>query len=1227
MHSSRQPVDGNAINQCRINNGNCSHLCLLSVNQTYKCECPHVMRLDKDNITCIQNEQILLIVTASEIRGVDLHKIDYYTIPVISHLTQVVSIHRIDYIVSEKTIFWTDGQLNEVKKSRLTNGPIETILDTDIENPNGFAIDWVSGVMYVTTGKLKYSILACNLKGEFISEILSDMDPISSIALDPANGKMFFTSGDESHRIEYSALDGSKRTALYESSQRIESLSIDFSTKRLYFIQPTAGNISYWDLTTNTITNVYSRNDAKVLQYSSITIYKNNLYFVDNKQHQILKCSKDNCEITETIRNNTSMVYGIKMYFPEAQNGTNTCAFNRGGCQHLCLAISSTNHVCKCAIGFRVDPIDVRKCIGYSEFILYSVGHELRGIPTNHDHYEGFAPLGPISRISHASNIDYHYDSDFIFWSDTDKSIITRIKRDGTNRKVILAQQPESLDSGDWLSGIAIDWIGQNIYWSDKKRGLIEIAKIDGSFRYVVLSNLNSPTSIAIDPIAGFLFYASNTHIGRTGLDGSSQFILVNQTSTITSLFLDMDNQVVYWSETSTDTIMKVDYDGNLKYVLLNQSLENPIGITKIDGYVFWADNTQMRHKILKAPVRNNVLSNIEIVLESQEDVVSDLKLFSKRLQKGFNLCGKNNGDCEELCLFNGTHPICACSKGQVAPNKKSCENQDSFIVYSRVFAIESIHITDQDDFNSPIEKIQNSTYLKNAIGLSYDYSTETIFYSDIHFGSINAVHFNGTGHTVIVNKQVSVEGLAFDEVSKFLFWTSNHDASIRKINVQNLTGNTHNNTNAVEIVVKLKIEDKPRGIAVEPCLTMIYWTNWNNQAASIQRSYITGYGVESIITTDIKMPNALTIDYEDHKLYWADARLDKIERTDYDGTHRFVLAHSVPKHPFSIAVYGNLLYWTDWVLHAVIRANKFSGHEVVFLRKDIGRPMGIVAVQNTSINCSANKCQILNGGCEDVCTINQNNEIKCQCTQGILTNDGKRCTVKPTNFCTSDQFECRSGICIPYTLTCDGINHCPEGSDESIEFCNDRKCPKKYFQCNNHRCIEKSQTCDGIENCGDGSDETICNCTKNDFRCNSGLCIAKKYRCDFDPDCPDASDEMGCNRSCAAASDNVFYHCPNTTACYMKAWLCDGENDCWDNSDEANCTESATKGPCPSDKFQCGDGRCIPNDWLCDNNNDCADGSDEQDCDHECKINQFKCAYGFCIPSSWQCDNHPDCR
>lgn len=248
----------------------------------------------------------------------------------------------------------------------------------------------------------------------------------------------------------------------------------------------------------------------------------------------------------------------------------------------------------------------------------------------------------------------------------------------------------------------------------------------------------------------------------------------------------------------------------------------------------------------------------------------------------------------------------------------------------------------------------------------------------------------------------------------------------------------------------------------------MVYWTNWNSETPSIQRAYVTGYSVESVITTDIQMPNAITIDYDNNKLYWADARLDKIERCDYDGSHRVVLAHSVPEHPFAMAIHRDYLYWTDWVLHAVLRVDKYTGSDLYRVREDIGRLMGIVAVQKTTQNCESDLCTVLNGGCEDVCSL-ADGRIKCECTRGKLAGDGRRClpveAVAPTQKqCDEEFFKCRSGECIPFQQTCDTVAHCADGeSDENVHYCNVRMCPTNFFMCDNRRCIARNQTCDGM--------------------------------------------------------------------------------------------------------------------------------------------------------------------
>lgn len=63
-------------------------------------------------------------------------------------------------------------------------------------------------------------------------------------------------------------------------------------------------------------------------------------------------------------------VMSLRIYDPEVQQGSNPCKFNKGNCSHLCLPISPTNRVCRCATGFKADPRDPTKCIGKQVLVL-----------------------------------------------------------------------------------------------------------------------------------------------------------------------------------------------------------------------------------------------------------------------------------------------------------------------------------------------------------------------------------------------------------------------------------------------------------------------------------------------------------------------------------------------------------------------------------------------------------------------------------------------------------------------------------------------------------------------------------------------------------------------------------------------------------------------------------------------------------------------------------------
>lgn len=65
-----------------------------------------------------------------------------------------------------------------------------------------------------------------------------------------------------------------------------------------------------------------------------------------------------------------------------------------------------------------------------------------------------------------------------------------------------------------------------------------------------------------------------------------------------------------------------------------------------------------------------------------------------------------------------------------------------------------------------------------------------------------------------------------------------------------------------------------------------MYWTDWG-EVPKIERAGMDGSDRFVIINTEIYWPNGLTLDYEERKLYWADAKLNFIHRSNLDGTNR----------------------------------------------------------------------------------------------------------------------------------------------------------------------------------------------------------------------------------------------------------------------------------------------------------------------------------------------------
>lgn len=184
---------------------------------------------------------------------------------------------------------------------------------------------------------------------------------------------------------------------------------------------------------------------------------------------------------------------------------------------------------------------------------------------------------------------------------------------------------------------------------------------------------------------------------------------------------------------------------------------------------------------------------------------------------------------------------------------------------------------------------------------------------------------FEDPKKTIVDSGLLSPEDVALDTVGKNLYIT---DAGLPAIVVCSVK-HSH-----CKRIVKDKIH-KPRAIIVDSSSGWLIYTDWGDHPGIFLVS-MDGSIRETLIDTDVVWPNGLAADYATNQLYWADARLSKIERVDLATRKRKEVIKEVAANPFSLSIFENRLYWSDWSGSDIRTCDKTSGNGTkVLMRAD----------------------------------------------------------------------------------------------------------------------------------------------------------------------------------------------------------------------------------------------------------------------------------------------------
>ncbi|XP_077987039.1 low-density lipoprotein receptor-related protein 6-like [Glandiceps talaboti] len=167
----------------------------------------------------------------------------------------------------------------------------------------------------------------------------------------------------------------------------------------------------------------------------------------------------------------------------------------------------------------------------------------------------------------------------------------------------------------------------------------------------------------------------------------------------------------------------------------------------------------------------------------------------------------------------------------------------------------------------------------KTALG--FDYDDSLVFWSDPGHRSIYVHDLKeNTTRAVFIGTSTFVEGIAVDWVANNVYWT---DATYNWIKMSNYDGSF------VRTLVTTEL-DTPTGIACDPINGYLYWSDWG-ETYRIERSTLSGenrstlidehtYGIEAI-----GAPAALTMDYDNNRLFWTDSRYKRVVSLDLNSS------------------------------------------------------------------------------------------------------------------------------------------------------------------------------------------------------------------------------------------------------------------------------------------------------------------------------------------------------